>query len=718
MNDSNEVKLHFLDYWRVLRVRWGIISLSFLLVVVTAGVTVYFLPRQYFSKVSIQVKQDDSKLDIFGNRGGVGTDMRFAPTQFQIIQRKEILYPVIENLKLEEKWSSGGQRYPKESIYFMLLKRLDMKEVRNTDLIEIGVFSTDPQEAANIANQIAVVYQDRRRQDQEQLVSRGLSQLQEEVLKQRKKVEEAANEAAQIRVKEGIVDFNPETLETVETADSRSVLDDEKQANDSRVLVSQMESQLKEIEKLKPEELMVALRSLNIDDPTILKILPLYQDSVVKEAEYLNSGLGQKHPKVTALRAMKDVYATQLNDQLSALRKAQATKLNVAKATLEALEAKLENTKKTYQDRKNQSAEYIEAKNKYIQAKKVLEAAEMRLSTETMQKQISLVPAKIWEKAEPGSTPAKPNVVAYMALAVMIGLIVGIGLAFFVEYLDTSVKTLEDIERFLNVPVLAVIGKDVPLLHDIDGDCVEAEAYRILRTNLEFNRKSPDLNTITLISGGPGEGKSTTLCNLAFTCAKGGYNVLVVDADLRRPSQHRLLDMDNSRGLTDYLSTETPMEDVVVKTKVPNLSFIPSGKLPHDAVGILNSQRMVELIQRAKRRYDLVFLDSPPILGVSDGSVLASEVDLTIMVVQHRRFPRAMLQRVKQAVINVGGNLVGVVLNNVDTARDQGYSEYTTYTQYYYHNDGEPKKKRTKAKVQPKPIAAASTRANDDDEQY
>jgi capsular exopolysaccharide synthesis family protein len=282
-------------------------------------------------------------------------------------------------------------------------------------------------------------------------------------------------------------------------------------------------------------------------------------------------------------------------------------------------------------------------------------------------------------------------------LAAVIGLGLGTGLAFFLEYLDTSVKSLEDVERFLGVPVLAVIPKNVGILMHQKGDSPDAETYRILRTNVEFNRKNPDANTLTLISGGPGEGKSTTLFNLAYTCAKGGYSVLVVDADLRRPSQHRLFGVENNVGLSNYLTSNMSFQEVVRTTGVENLSFIPSGQLPRDAVGILNSQRMTDLIRNTKSKYDLVMFDSPPILGVSDGAVLASEVDLSIMVIEHRRFPRSMLQRVKQAVTNVGGNLLGVVLNKVDTKHDSGYGYYGSYYDYYSTQNGEE---------QPHPAAA------------
>jgi len=300
-------------------------------------------------------------------------------------------------------------------------------------------------------------------------------------------------------------------------------------------------------------------------------------------------------------------------------------------------------------------------------------------------------------------------------LGVVVGLVFGVGLAFFIEYLDTSVKTMEDVETFLQVPVLAVIPKNISLLINDADDNPDAEAYRIMRTNIEFNRKSPDANTITIISGGAGEGKSTTLINLAYTFAKGGYTTLVVDADLRRPSQHRLFGIENEAGLSDYLTTELDLEEVVHLTKVDNLYLMTSGQLPNDAVGILNSQRMVELIEEVKGRFDIIFFDSPPILGVSDASVLSSAMDLTIIVVQHRRFPRAMLQRVKQAVANVGGTILGVVLNNVDVRHDQHYEYYTSYYNYY-HKGGKNDRRKAARKKKEQVIASVTPAKNDSEE--
>ena len=697
--ETSEIKLHFLDYWRVIRIRAGIIILAFLLVFITAGLVTYFTPRQYTSTVTMEVQPELSDVKIFDRQmeGSFG-DPRFAMTQFQIMQRSEILYPVIEELKLQEKWSGTGQPLPKQAAYGRLLSMLNLRDVRNTNLIEVSITSTDPQEAADIANTIAMVYQNRRIKDQESLYSKALSQIQDEVQKLERKVEESFSEYNRLAREAGI--FDTEGLEnpSVTVTGTEILRSTESEVDRMRAGVATLRSRIENIDKLKGEELMRALPQLEINDPTVSKVLPLFQDAEAAEVRMLNSGLGPKHPDVLALRAQKAVFIQQLSDQIGSIRNSLRINLRMSESQLQVLEDKLTERRTSEQSTKALSSDVTEAKNRYVQSKRILESANARYQTALMDLSMPKSAAKIWHKAEPSPYPSKPKVSMNMALGAIVGLIVGIGLAFFIEYLDTSVKTLEDVESFLGVPVLAVIPKNIQLLHKVSSDSPDAEAYRILRTNIEFNRKSADANAITLVSGGPGEGKSTTLCNLAVTCAQGGYNVLVVDADLRRPVQHSLFGIPNSVGLTNYLTSELRLEEVIRPSGIENLSIMPSGILPSDAVGILNSQRMSDMIVDLKNRFDIVFFDSPPILGVSDASVLASEVDLTIIVIQHRRFPRSMLQRVKQAVQNVGGTVLGVVLNNVDTKHDQSYEYYTSYYNYYYSS---PKTRKSAGAPEP-----------------
>ena len=290
---------------------------------------------------------------------------------------------------------------------------------------------------------------------------------------------------------------------------------------------------------------------------------------------------------------------------------------------------------------------------------------------------------QITDEARPAQRPESPKEILNMILGVLVGLMVGVGLAFFIEYLDTSVKTIDDVERALQAPVIGVIPQNVGLILEEGPDSPHAEAYRVLQTNLMFARKNEKWNTISVLSGGAGEGKSTTLFNLACVFAQGGARVLVVDSDLRRPSIHKMLRIANNFGLTSYLLGQKKLDEVIQTTKLPTLHFLPSGKLPSSSLSILSSVQMKEMIMEVKKRYDFVFFDSPPLLGVSDASVLASEMDMVLQVIQYRRYPQPMTNRAKQMVQKVGGNLMGLVLNNINMSQDENYYYYSGYYEYH-----------------------------------
>ena len=676
---GGESRTHFLDYWRIVRIRLPLIFLVFVLVVGTGSIITYLMPSRYISSVTMQIKESDTSLQVFGRDAAERFDPHFVTTQFEIIQRKEILYPVIAKLQLDRTWRVTSR----EIAYSMLRKRLTMRELRNTDLIQISVLDQDRNQAADIANAIADEYQRRRISEQQQWVSRSLVQLQDEVSKQRRKVEELREAAAKIRVQYAINDLNPESVEDPMQARERVLLSEEEQVNNERLKVTVLRAKQDQVSQMTDDQIMRSIRALDIEDPTILQVLPAYQEAASEEAKLLNSGLGNNHPTVKSLRARKDVMEKQLHEQIQVLRKTLGDNLRIAEEQLGELEAGLKNSRDLQQDSKTRSSAYFVAKNDYIQAKKLLEAAEMRLSTETMQRTMPQSPVTIWERAEPSQFPARPRVVLNIALSVVVGLVFGLGLAFFVEHLDTSVKTVEDVETFLSVPVLAVIPKNISLLTDVGPSHPDAEAYRIMRTNIEFCRKSPEANTILISSGGPAEGKSTTAANLAYTFARGGYQTLLVDADLHRPAQGKIFGISNETGLTDCLLSRRRLEEVVRTTSVDNLYLLPSGKLPAEAIGILNSQQMVDFVEEARNRFDMLVFDSSPILGMSDAAVLTNVLDSVVIVVQHRRFPRSMLRRIKQAVVSAGGNVLGVVLNNVDLRHDQYYGYAANYRNYY-----------------------------------
>jgi capsular exopolysaccharide synthesis family protein len=692
--DNKEIKLHALDYWQVIRNRYGVILLAFFLVFMTSTVITYMMPKEYLGRTTLQINRD-GKDNVFADMDSskMLPYNTFMQTQFAIIESKENLINVIKQQDLLKKWSVSTEL----EAYNRLVRKMRAQDVRGTDLVQITVYDPDPTLAKDLANSIAEAYKDRREESERDRSKRVLDELKMESKTQEKLMEEARTTMLNLMKDSNLVDISGNTPKwmggSLETGSGSIVM---RSKNDEYQAKSEMEGLRNTIEtmmNLDGDELIKAAVELGINNPTLVNRYPEYESSLLAEQSLRNSGLGRKHPKVLQVQGTSAMLKKMLVDAVDSTRRTLGTKMKIAEENLASVKLTKKDAEEVTLDEKRRSVEYLASKDEYELHKTLLSEMKQRIAISAVNEKMPRKMIEIHELAEVSSTPAKPNVNLQLAIGAVLGLVFGIGLAFFLEYLDTSVKTLEDVERYLQVPVLAVIPREVGVLHKQSGMSPDAEAYRILRTNIEFNRKSADANSITVVSGGAGEGKSTTLVNLAYICAQGGYNTLMIDGDLRRPKLHTFFDINNSVGLTNYLTTDLMLEDVILQTPVDNLYFMPSGILPADAAGILNSRRMSELIADVKSRFDLVLIDSPPILGVSDASVLASEVDLTMIVIQHRKLPRSMLVRVKQAIENVGGNLLGVVLNNVDVRSDSQYQYYTSYYTYYSPTNTETKVK-------------------------
>ncbi len=361
--------------------------------------------------------------------------------------------------------------------------------------------------------------------------------------------------------------------------------------------------------------------------------------------------------------------------------------LNTEKAALDTLRKQVDTAIQKDRDEAARGQPYWEQKRTLANLEDYHRVLAAKIETEKIDLAIpKTTVVDVTRVGEPGKDPVRPNKPLNITLGLVFGLIVGIGLAFFIEYLDTSVKTIDDVERAFQAPVLGVIPQNVGILVDEGPESRYAEAYRVLRTNILFARKDEKLTAIVVVSAGAGEGKSTTTLNLATVFAQAGMRVLIVDSDLRRPTLHKLFHVANDIGLTNYLLKQNTLEEVIQTTAVPMLNFMASGKLPSSSMSILNSAQMKQMIAELKQRYEFVFFDSPPILGVSDASVLASEVDIVVQVIQYRRYPQPMNLRAKQVIEKVGGTFLGIVLNNINMSQDESYYYYSGYYHDYYYS--------------------------------
>lgn len=681
---QNEAMLHAVDYWQVIKNRYGIILLSLLLVFMTAAVITYVMPKKYESEATIEVKPRAAGLSPLGSdlnelSGAARTTPQFFGTEFEKIKSRNSLEKVVQNLELVNRWSMD-----KETVLQILKGIVDTQNIRGTDLISIRVRHTNKVDARDIAEEVARSYRQYRSEMERRDSENALLELNKAVRNQEDRVEERRKVLATIVRTKGIIYKGTDSFYGQTGVDedqgARTALEAYNELEQEK---RKLESQINSLLKYDSDQLMVYAAGLDLPDNIIRNLYPQYLEGKRQLDGFRINGLGAKHPTVMAAVDQIQNMKRQLDEGVVNLRATLTAQLDLSADRLKSVEAMKDESREEAIKRGLDAQDYVDAKRDFETDQELLQTMRLKQMGETISSKMPPESVLVHDTPVISESPVSPNVTLNLVLGAVVGLIFGVGIAFFLEYLDTSIKSLEDVEKYLQVPVLAVIPKDISLLHKQRGSSPDAEAYRILRTNIEFNRKNPEDNVLTVVSGGAGEGKSTTLMNLSYICAQGGYTTLMIDADLRRPRLHTFFGINNSVGLTNFLTTDLMLEDVILQTPVDNLYFMPSGILPTDASGILNSRRMSELIQDVKQRFDLIFVDSPPILGVSDASVIASEVDLSIIVVQHRKLPRNMLLRVKQSIENVGGNILGVVLNNVDIRSDSQYQYYTSYYTYY-----------------------------------
>ena len=691
-----ETKLHFLDYWRIIRIRKTVILAVFLLVVITATLVTFILPESFASTARIKIERDQSDIQGMTATGmGGGYDPYFIQTEFELMQSEVILKPVVERLNLNVEWgkkyNAGNGALKTEESMGLLKSRMDLRPVRNTSLIEIRVLSEKAEDAAKYAQAIAEVYQEHRLEQWRKRTREGVKVLEDRFQDQENKIHAAQSNVVWLQVHLNI----PDTMAS-EAAPSASLTADTLRHIEGNRIEMQSEfarqdtmlTLLRDLQKGKGNEKLAQVIQTAVPDGQLGSFLEQL-NTAQQRLLMVQKEFGPEHAEVLKASAAVEDLSKKINERLEGIMLGLDARVRSLQEGLKKLTDEVANAKSNDIQTATLTRPYWEAKRQLEELQNFRKILNLKIASENID--ITLPKSamvEIVDKAKVDSHPVRPNKPLNIALGIIIGLVVGIGLAFFIEYLDTSVKTIDDVERSLQSPVLGVIPQNVGLLIDEGAESPHAEAYRVLRTNLLFSRKDDKLNTVAVVSAGAGEGKSTTVFNLASVFAQSGQRVLIVDSDLRRPTLHKMLRITNSMGLTNYLLKQNTLEEVIQTTAVPTMDFLASGKLPSSSLGILSSAQMKDLITELKQRYDFVFFDSPPIMGVSDASILASEVDMTLQVIQYRRYPQPMNVRAKQLIEKVGGNLVGIVLNNINMSQDESYYYYSGYYHdYYYRSD-------------------------------
>lgn len=289
------------------------------------------------------------------------------------------------------------------------------------------------------------------------------------------------------------------------------------------------------------------------------------------------------------------------------------------------------------------------------------------------------------------TVPVRPNPVRNGVLGIVLGLALGVGFAFLFEYLDNTLKTKDDVDEFVKLPVLGQVprselmsaeGLEYSLVTATNPQSVDAEAFRMLRSNLHYLSVDKSLSSFIVTSASPEEGKTTVAGNLAVVFARAGKKTRVLSCDLRKPVLHKLFGMDNTVGVTNVLCDKMPLSEAVRVDPKTGVEVVASGPIPPNPSELLGSRRMAEMIEQCKRECDVLILDAPPVIAVSDVLEMVPKTEGVLMVISADKTTREAAVHARGLLENVNANILGVVINNVRP--EKGYGHYAYYGDGYH----------------------------------
>lgn len=727
---QQESSLHVQDFFQIFKNYWKVAVLVFLLIVGSSAIITKLQRPEFKSNMTIEiispkdiinVASTQERNPIFNVMSDSGSYMQ---TQFEILVAQQNLIAVANKLDLPKEWGCD-----EASAAARLRQMIEISPRSMTNLVDIIVENPDPLVAKQICSAVVECYKEIRDEKERAVITEAINKRYEVLRSRQDELERKADVVRQyIRSGKYIQHMwsqdgasTPVSAGSEEQSYSSLVMQREKLESE----IAQMRVHISKLQNLKDEELRDyvtrtgLLTAESYCSDRVRQLNEQYLKESDERSQMLLAGYGERHPNVLRLDEQHKNTLKQLNDELVGMRDAMMDQMEVKQSEMQDLQSRCEQAKDRLRNKSLEDQKVKNALQEYAAEKARYDKLENDYIADKMRMMAPRTSVEIYSQPTVATVPSSPNFRLNLLVGIVLGLAAGIGIAFVFNYFDTSIKTLEDAERSLGLPVLGVIPQDAGVLLLQGAAGPDAEAYRILRANIELKREMYKASTFAVTSANAGEGKTLTLLNLAYVFAQAGYSTLMIDADMRRPRLSRYAELKADVGLSDYLAGNCELTDVVFRTGDSNLYLLPAGKTPIDPSGLISSQYMEQLLSEITKRFDVVLIDTPPVLGVSDTSLLVNRADCTLFVLQPRKMPLNALVRARNAVQAAGGHLMGLVLNNVDINHDSQYQYYTTYYSYYSQEDrdGEKSRKKSSAKSEKErevPVAAAPTQDTQD----
>jgi polysaccharide biosynthesis transport protein len=727
-----------LEYWRIVKKRRATI-LTVLLVVF--GLTLFATikeKRVYEARALIEIQKENPDIPTLQELFQVeGVSDTYLETQNRILKSESLARKVIEQLGLSQVaefapmanttpaptspaahpetaqvFVAPAAATPTTSVPDEVLKRfedrLSVEPVKRSRLIEVTFDSNDPKLAANVVNTLTAAYVDDNLQARWDASQKAADWLSNELDGLKAKLEKSEDQLQQYASSNGLLFLETDkgTTENIVVQQLRELQQQLTQAEADRI---EKESFYRLVQQGDYSSIP------GVFDNKLMQDLSERLAELERERARLVATFTPDYPRVKEVESQIDESEAVLKAERDRAAKRIADDYQAAVGRENMLEAAFRQQQKEANEIAQRSVEYNILKRE-ADTNKQLYVSLLEKSKETgVSESLKATNIRVVDPAYPPRKPARPRVILNLSLALLVGLCFGTAAAFLQEHLDNTLKTTEDVERFLQVPALGVVpvidsqdsshaqglyGRARLLLHDRNGNGSNgkeswnriegsgshaplAEAFHGLRTSVLLSKAKRPPSSLLVTSTRAGEGKTTVAANLALSLAQLGESVLLIDADLRRPSLHNFFAVESTAGLVDFLTGKSDWRSLLWRAPLPELAVLFCGPVPPNPADLLSSESMPGLIREASKEYKFIVLDSPPLLNLADSRILATLVDGVILVVGSGATPRDLVHRACSSAVDAGSHILGATINFADAADDYygyGYEHERTHT--------------------------------------
>jgi len=686
-----EEKINLRHYWHVvLERRWLVVS-AFCSVLALCLIYLFNAQRIFQATARMQIdRESDNVLNIKDVFAVDGREQDYLQTQYKNLQSRTLLESIIATLNLDK-----DQRYALSGDPVRAVAQdITIAPIRLSRLVDIKVQHPEPRQAAAIANALMETFINQNLDQKMRKSLAALRWLKDEADTLEKDVQKKDLALQEYRVEKKMVSL----------ADSQNiVLQALKQAQADLDKARSDAAAAQKVDE-EVERLLKAGTSINSIPRVANDLLIQEIRKVLAEKEALLANLlkryKDKYPDVIRVREEITSLKDSVQKESQKLREAIRAEAELARAKEVSMASELKKKEQESFELSQLRIQYDVLSRQADQSKLLYNVVLQRMKETDLTSKDKAQNMRVVDTAVVPRSPVKPRVVLTLFLGLLGGLGVAIGLAFFVNYLDDSIKSQDDIETYLRLPFLGYIPNiktnsvlERDLQAHLHPQSNAAEGFRTLRAAIALSPRSDKYRVVAVTSTIPAEGKSLVASNLAIVMAQTGLKTLLVDADLRRPSVHKVFRLQSPVGLSSYLTEKVSRVDEFIHTsEVPHLDVVCCGAVPSSPSELAGSKRMRQFLEEVRGRYERVILDCPPVSAVSDPLIIASLSDGVTFVTKFNKIRRDHARKTIQRIHDAGIHILGVVLNDIDfEGKDSYYYSYYYYQNRYYSSHYSPK---------------------------